>query len=124
MLCAAISGVLQRTRSAKVPFRKSQLFSLIAGKWCNAKRGHLQRESICRENNELAVTELPKRKRRLLPSRAIGHWRNLPSSSTYVPVRLPRGKRSLRAALPCVRSWWRPGCGAGDRRKVAARQDR
>jgi hypothetical protein len=41
-----------------------------------------------------------KGKGRLPPSRAIGHWRSLPSSSMYMPIRLPRGKRSLRAALP------------------------
>ena len=49
-----------------------------------------------RRNHTAALS----RRWHLPPSRAIGHWRSLPSSSTSTLIRLPRGRRSLRAELP------------------------
>ena len=88
--------------------------------------------AVARESGEI-MSRRPRRnhtpafkaKVALAAIKAIGHWRSLPSSSTFIPIRSRRGKRSLRKGIRCVWSR-RQQCsrGAGDRREVAARQDR
>ena len=70
-------------------------FCLTAGTLLPANQ-----ERPCRDDRA-GTTHRPSRPRwRLPPSKAIGHWRSLPSSSTFTPIRLHRGRRSLRAGLP------------------------
>ena len=52
-------------------------------------------------DDRAGTTHRPSRRRWRLPrSRASERWQNLPSSSTSIPIRSRRGRRSLRAGLP------------------------
>jgi citrate synthase len=70
-------------------------FCLSAGTVLRANQ-----ERPCRDDRAGIIHRLSRRRWLLPPSRAIGHWRSLPNCSTFTPIRLPRGRRSLRAEQP------------------------
>src|SRR5215211_7303588 len=92
-LAYAIVGAESRSRNSAQGDKWN--FCLTAGTLLPANQ-----ERPCRDDRA-GTTHRPSRRRwHLLPSRAIERLRSLPSSSTSIPRRLPRGRHSPKAALP------------------------
>jgi nucleoside-diphosphate-sugar epimerase len=84
-----------QSRSRKSAQGVKWSFCLTAGTLLPANQ-----ERPCRDDHAGTTHRLSKRRWRLPPSRAIGRWPSLPSSSTCTTIRSRRGKHSSRAGLP------------------------